>query len=160
MRTDGYSFLLNGMLGVLARKLRMLGLDAELSADSDPVMIRYRSRSESRIVLTKNRKLARSMGERAWLVSGTGARDEFRSLVPLLRMITVRTDPLSRCLDCNCRLVKASREQVRDSVPHYPWITADRFSRCPRCDKSYWKGTHHSRMLGEIREMEEELKGD
>jgi uncharacterized protein with PIN domain len=158
LRTDSDRFLLDGMLGVLARKLRMLGLDAEFSADADPAMIRYRSRAEARIVLTRNPKLVKILGDRGWLVTGTDAREEFQSLVPLLRMITPPRDPFSRCLDCNTRLVSATREQARDSVPYYVWKNTEHFMTCSSCDKNYWKGTHHRRMLEEVREMEEELK--
>ena len=158
MRNDSERFLLNGMLGVLARKMRMLGLDAEFSADAGIVMIRYRSMAEDRIVLTKNPKLAKTLGDKAWLITGEGAWEEFQSAVPLLKMITVTIEPLSRCLDCNRRLLRVTREQVKNSVPHYSWVNADHFMTCPACDKKYWKGTHHRKMLEEIREMTEELR--
>ncbi len=145
------------MLGGLARKLRMLGFDAEFSSDDDSALIRYRSRAENRIVLTKHAELAKSLGDRAWLVSGAGTGEEFHSVVPLLRRITGPADPLSRCLDCNSRLEKITREDARDTTPHYSWVRADHFTRCTDCNKTYWKGTHHKRMLDEVREMKKQL---
>ena len=157
LRIDSDRFLVNSMLGGLARKLRMLGFDAEFSSGVDGAVIRYRSRAEIRIVLTKNTELAKVLGDRAWLVSGTGTREEFRSVVPLLRRISGSADPLSRCLDCNSPLEKITREAARNTIPHYSWTNTDHFMRCPDCKKKYWKGTHHKRMLDEIKEMEEEL---
>ncbi|TNF48091.1 hypothetical protein EP232_02735 [bacterium] len=158
MKIDNIRFLVNSMLGGLARKLRMLGYDAEFSSGADSTLIRYRSRAESRIVLTKNAELVKTLGEKAWLVSGSGSREEFNSVVPLLRRITVSPNPLSRCLDCNSRLGKITKEEARDLIPHYSWISTDDFMRCPDCHKIYWKGTHHRRMLERIEEMKEELE--
>lgn len=152
-------FLLDGMLGTLAKKMRMLGFDAEFSADEDDTLIRYRSLSEGRIVLTRDARLAEKLGESSWLVSGAGVREEFASVLPLLRRLGLPVKPLTRCLDCNAILCEMAREEVRKRVPRYVWMTAERFMGCPRCKKCYWPGTHADRMAAEIAEMLEALGG-
>ncbi|GBE15083.1 MAG TPA: hypothetical protein ENH32_02775 [Proteobacteria bacterium] len=152
-------FLLDGMLGTLAKKMRMLGFDAEFSADEDDTLIRYRSLSEGRIVLTRDARLAERLGEDSWLVSGMDAREEFASVLPFLRPLGLPVKPLTRCLDCNAMLRELDREGARNMVPRYVWMTAERFMVCPRCKKCYWHGTHTDRMLAEIGEMVEALTG-
>ena len=153
------AFLLDGMLGSLAKKMRMLGMDAEFAADEDDTLIRYRSRSEGRIVLTRDARLAERLGENSWLVSGADARGEFASVLPLLRRLELPVKPLTRCLDCNVVLRQVGREAARDKVPQYVWRTSERFVECPRCGKCYWPGTHADRMAAEIAEMLEALGG-
>ena len=152
------AFLLDGMLGSLAKKMRMLGMDAEFAADEDDTLIRYRSRSEGRIVLTRDARLAERLGENSWLVSGADARGEFASVLPLLRRLELPVKPLTRCLDCNAMLYEMDREEAGNMVPRYVWRIAERFMGCPHCKKCYWHGTHTDSMLAEIAEMVEILR--
>ncbi|MGC8839517.1 MAG: Mut7-C RNAse domain-containing protein, partial [Anaerolineae bacterium] len=62
------TFLLDGMLGRLARWLRILGYDAAFEPDLEDAQLVRRARAEGRILLTRDRDLARRRGVRVLLL--------------------------------------------------------------------------------------------
>ena len=53
------------MLGSLAKKLRMLGIDTAYLSDAPDAQLKYVVRSEGRILLTRDASLAKQLGEKA-----------------------------------------------------------------------------------------------
>ena len=145
------------MLGSLARKLRMLGLDVLYDPDADDALVRYRSRLESRLVLTRDARLAGTLGSMAHLVTGNGVDEEFASTVLLLRRLDCHYHPLNRCLDCNLELSEVGEDKTVGRVPRFVLATSKRLLQCSGCRKIYWAGTHSKRMLKEIGDMLEEI---
>ena len=47
-----------------------------------------------------------------------------------------------RCVECNCPLEDAPKEETKGKVPEYVFQTQEVFKRCPSCKKIFWKGTH------------------
>lgn len=137
----------------------MLGLDVLYDPDADDHLIRYTSRRESRLVLTKDRRLAAILGSDAYLVYGSKVAEEFTSLVPLLRHLACRFDPLSRCMDCNEKLTSMKHAEAEGNVPRYVFASCRDFMRCPKCGKIYWEGTHSGSMRKGIELMLEEARG-
>ena len=62
-------------------------------------------------------------------------------------------EAFSRCAECNVVLDTVSQESVRDDVPPYVFHTQERFRRCPRCRRVYWRGTHWARMLAQMDDL-------
>ena len=152
------AFLADAMLGTLARKLRMLGVDVVLAGDEDDSIVKYRVRSEGRILLTRDTGLATDLGRLAFLVGGNGVQEEFRSVIPCLRKLQCTFAPMSRCLGCNGVLEEVGRTEVVAVVPHHALKNSDRFKRCGGCGKVYWPGTHSRRMAEEIEGLLAELE--
>ena len=50
---------------------------------------------------------------------------------------------LIRCVECNFRLAKVKKEDVKNKVPPYVYKTQQNFMYCKKCDKYYWRGTHY-----------------
>ena len=94
-------FIADSMLGSLAKKLRMLGVDTAYLNDASNGELKNVVRSQCRILLTRDTDLARQLGERALLVTGTDAREEFLSVAGFLREKGVSPRSMSRCLNCN-----------------------------------------------------------
>ncbi|MCK5352168.1 hypothetical protein KAJ77_06300, partial [bacterium] len=130
------------MLGSLAKKLRLLGIDTVYLKDTDDSELKYLVRSQSRILLTRNMNLSRNLGDLAWLITGNDAREEFLSIIQKLSAIDRQPDPFSRCLQCNDELVPLDRTRVRDKVPPYVLESKNSFHGCPSCGRVYWEGTH------------------
>jgi hypothetical protein len=61
--------------------------------------------------------------------------------------------PFTRCLRCNEPTVPAAKAEIERQVPEYVWETQESFSRCPRCGRVYWRGTHTERALATIRQL-------
>jgi len=146
-------FIADAMLGGLARWLRILGFDVAYDAAiADEALIR-RSLEEERHILTRDRGILEE-----WRVSGCTllASDEVEAqlqevvqefdLRPKIRLFT-------RCTLCNVLLVPIPKEAVRERVPSRVYELNDDFSRCPRCERFYWEGTHTERMRARVREL-------
>jgi len=159
-RSSRPAFAADTMLGSLARKLRMLGYDTTYFPEITLGELKYHCRAESRILLTRNRRIRSSKGLVAWQVSGNGYMQEFWSISCSLAELGFAPVLLGRCTICNGKLERKLPDQVRDRVPPHVLSTRQRFLLCPGCRKVYWKGTHEVRMREEAREMMEIMAGN
>lgn len=136
-------FLIDAMLGALARRLRWLGYDAEYRRDlADAEMMRI-ALQEGRVLITRDRALA---GRRAWAGSRGSLYLTGEDLDEQLKTIIACFGPppgASRCTVCNGELLSLDPGQAAALVPPYVAATQTEFSRCERCGRVYWPGTHH-----------------
>ena len=145
-------FIADCMLGRLAKWLRVLGYDVAYDRRiSDDALI-ARTLREGRVLLSRDRRLVRRRTLREagaeWVLIASD--DPERQIVQMMKDRGLEVRPaliLSRCLRCNEPTRPASREQVEGRVPNYVHRTQLEFSRCPACDRIYWKATHVSRMM-------------
>ncbi|MCS7178265.1 MAG: Mut7-C RNAse domain-containing protein [Anaerolineae bacterium] len=148
--TDGSLRLLaDGMLGRLARWLRLLGYDTAYENHADDLELARRARAEGRILLTRDRALAARRGLRSLLIESEHVQEQVRQVVE-----TLGPPPhpaLSRCSLCNVPLEPATPRQVADRVPPYVLQTQRRFGVCPACRRVYWAGTHLQHMRRYLR---------
>jgi hypothetical protein len=131
--------LADAMLGKLARWLRLLGYDTVYMHDED-IAIAYRARAEGRVLLTRDRELAKRRGLETVLV-------EAQQLEPQLAQVVGEVgrppaEALPRCMECNAPLEEITREEARPHVPPYVARTQHEFRRCPKCGRITWPGTH------------------
>ena len=130
-------FLTERMLGRLARWLRLLGLDAPL-IDRPPAKI-----PPGAVLLTRRRALA---GRPGVIVMGADrVEEQLAQVMRELRLQPDRARLLSRCLDCNLPVHHISREEAAGLVADHTLNTAFSFTRCRRCGKVYWPGSHGQR---------------
>lgn len=134
------------MLGTLTRYLRFMGYDtrsANALRGGDPAedtRLLAMAEAEGRILLTRDRELARRGGDRAVLVRAADVMDQVRQLTeaglidPCVRM--------TRCSLCNTPLRPATRQEIR-SAGYAPRDRSEQlFFWCPHCRKLYWEGSH------------------
>src|SRR5689334_3181185 len=95
-------FLLDVGLGALARRLRLLGLDAAYDRAADDAELVARAVAEDRVLLTQDRGLLmrRALSAGA-LVRGAGPDEQ---LADVLDRFAPRQAPLTRCTACNGEL--------------------------------------------------------
>jgi uncharacterized protein len=151
-------FVVDAMLGRLARWLRVLGYDTLYFSDADDAALVRRALAEDRILLTRDVELTRRRGVRVILISDDRVGNQLREIVEILHLSA--NQAFSRCINCNAPLVEFERAQARDLVPPYVFATQTRFRRCAECGKVYWRGTHWARMkstLESARGSENEL---
>lgn len=140
--------LADGMLGSLAKWLRLLGYDTAYdNAATDPELAR-RARAEGRVLITRDGELSARRGLRTLLIQSEVLEEQVQEVQQALGP---PSDPsLSRCAVCNAALEPASPAEVADRVPPYVLRTQSAFRRCPGCGRIYWPGTHvqtmHERM--------------
>jgi len=155
---DSLRFVADNMLGTLAKKLRLLGIDTAYINNADDSELKYLVRSQSRILLSRDVNLTKNLGDLAWLVTGKDVREEFLSIVKRLMPFNDQIELFSRCLECNDLLLPMKPSEAGGKVPPYIYQSKKTFSRCPSCGKIFWEGTHSERMRGEVKWMKKILE--
>jgi len=150
-------FLVDTMLGKLAKWLRLLGYDVIYYRDLEDKELLALAHAEGRLLLTRDEELTRSSSGRcrSLLISSDDWREQLRELAER-GIVRLRFEPreiFTRCLECNEPLERVSRAEVEGRVAPYLLETQKEFGRCPRCDRIYWKGTHFARALAEVQSL-------
>jgi uncharacterized protein with PIN domain len=147
-------FLLDVGLGALARRLRLLGVDAAWSNDADDADLAARATTEERVLLTQDRGLlmrravwGRGPGRGA-LVRGSRPEDQ---LADVLDRFAPRLAPLTRCTACGGVLEPAPKAEIADRLEPGTLRTVEEFFRCPVCGRIYWRGAHARRIDAMVR---------
>ncbi|HVO63834.1 MAG TPA: Mut7-C RNAse domain-containing protein [Terriglobales bacterium] len=143
-------FVLDTHLGKLAAYLRMLGFDSVYRNDCQDEELAQMSACEQRILLSRDRGLLkRSVVTRGYLVRAAQPRQQ---LVEVLRRFGLSESiaPFHRCLYCNTLLEPVSKGLISHRLPPGTKKYYDEFHWCPGCNRLYWKGSHHQRMVSVI----------
>ncbi len=140
--------LLDGMLGRLAKWLRILGYDAAYFPDLDDNQLVRLARAEGRILLTRDKELARRRGLDCLFMESENLEEQIRQVVTELPLEAKR--PFSRCPVCNTPLQRMDKSAVKGRVPPFIFRTQSHFSLCPQCNRVYWRGTHWANMRNEL----------
>ncbi|WP_049580694.1 Mut7-C RNAse domain-containing protein [Streptomyces sp. SBT349] len=151
-------FLLDVHLGRLARRLRLLGVDAAYqSADPGDPALAARSAAERRVMLSRDRGLLRRRELWAGAYVYSDRPDE--QLRDVLGRFAPRLAPWTRCTACNGPLVAADKETVRPRLEQGTLLTQDVFAQCADCGRVYWRGAHHARLTRIVEDAVAEFGG-
>jgi uncharacterized protein with PIN domain len=142
-------FLVDAMLGKLARWLRVLGWDTEYVKGKGAEELLEHARKEERVLLTRRQGLKDKC---LIFIETETLEDQLSQLEGPYRVLT-NARPFSRCLTCNAELVEVSKEDVKGKVPFFTYETQEHFYRCPSCGRIFWPGSHHKAMLQKIRKL-------
>ncbi|WP_128380861.1 Mut7-C RNAse domain-containing protein [Streptomyces cavernae] len=138
-------FLLDVHLGTLARRLRLLGVDAAYeSTDIGDPALAARSAAEQRVMLSRDRGLLRR--RELWagaFVYSTRPEDQLRDV---LGRFAPELRPWTRCTACNGLLRDATKEEVADQLQGGTQRSYDVFAQCAECGRAYWRGAHHEQL--------------
>ena len=138
------------MLGRLARWLRAMGYDTLYPGQAADRQLLQLARAESRVLITRDRMLARLAHPQGCLITTELIDDQILEAVERLALSPVETDWLSRCLECNARLEQREKAALSDFVPDHVLATQTDFMGCPGCGRIYWGGSHADRMLARL----------
>ena len=142
------AFVVDRMLGRLARWLRILGHDVRHGPHLGGRALVECARRERRLLLTRDTRLLRDpeLPPHVFITS-----DHFRDqLRQLAAVVALGGGFLCRCLDCNAPLEDVAPEAAAPHVPPYVRASQARFRRCPRCRRIYWPATHRTHMREEL----------
>ncbi len=135
-------FVVDCMLGKLARWLRILGFDTLFDCSlSDAELLRL-ARSQDRVLLTRDRELAARGG---YLIRSEGWQKALKEVIDAFHLGD-KLQPFTRCPVCNTPLKEITRQEARSLVPPIAFSRATKFAICPGCGRVYWDGTHLMRM--------------
>ena len=143
----GVKFVVDAMLGKLAKWLRILGYDTLYFRDLEDEQLIGLAEAEGRVLLTGDGEL----GRYGIFISSDDWREQLRELAGAVGLETAGI--FSRCIECNVPLERVGRAEVEGAVPSYALDTQEEFGRCPECGRIYWKGTHFQNALAEVERL-------
>lgn len=156
MGEKNFRFIANGMLGSLARWLRLIGFDTEYFSGKDKYFLAYKARNEKRIVLTRDRKFASENPSISILIESENLKEQIKQVKKVLNLKFDRSLFFSLCSICNQPLEQKKISEVVNQVPEYVAKTQKNFSRCEKCGRIYWQATHWERILKFINSIDDE----
>ena len=59
----------------------------------------------------------------------------------------------TRCLECNSELSKIEKVKIIQRLPPKVAASQNEFFICPVCQKLFWAGTHHQKMLSLVQKI-------
>jgi uncharacterized protein with PIN domain len=137
-------FLLDVHLGALARRLRLLGVDAAYANDADDDRLIAQANAEKRVLLTQDRGLL--CRRKLWagaFVHGARPDDQLRDV---LDRFAPPLAPWTRCTRCNGRLRPVAKPLVEPLLEPGTRRTYQEFAQCQACGQVYWRGAHAARL--------------
>ncbi|MER5885680.1 Mut7-C RNAse domain-containing protein [Streptomyces sp. NPDC001941] len=151
-------FLLDVHLGTLARRLRLLGVDAAYESEDigDPALAALSAR-ERRVMLSRDRGLLRR--RELWAGAYVYSDRPDDQLRDVLSRFAPALAPWTRCTACNGELGAADKDDVREHIERGTERTYDVFARCTACERVYWRGAHHARLEAIVDGALEEFGG-
>ncbi len=140
-------FVLDGHLGRLASRLRMLGLDCLYENNCEDNELTHISVEGDRILLTRDRLLLmRKVITQGYLLRSLNTIEQMHEVVQRYGLAHW-VKPFQRCLRCNQPLEPVEKETILERLEPLTEKYFDEFKLCPACDQVYWKGSHYERML-------------
>lgn len=155
-------FMVDGMLGRIARWLRMLGYDTKYANNLDDDEILRIAMSEQRIILTKDYQLFRKANASGVMAVFVEGRTHIEKLADLSRQLNIRLEidiERSRCPKCNSAIKPVNKEDIRDKVPSSTYRIYNEFWVCVGCGQIYWKGSHWRRISSSLDQAKKILSG-
>ncbi|MFC5951890.1 Mut7-C RNAse domain-containing protein [Pseudonocardia lutea] len=133
-------FLLDVGLGTLARRLRVLGIDAAYRNDAADAELVREGAAQHRIVLTQDRGLL--MRRALWAGAHVAGDRPDDQLADVLDRFAPPLAPSTRCTACNGELAPVAAEEVAGGLQPGTRRSYAEFARCRSCGRVYWHGAH------------------
>ncbi|KOG35098.1 Mut7-C RNAse domain-containing protein [Streptomyces wedmorensis] len=151
-------FLLDVHLGTLARRLRLLGVDAAYESEDigDPALATLSAR-ERRVMLSRDRGLLRR--RELWAGAYVYSDRPDDQLRDVLERFAPPLAPWTRCTACNGELTDTDKDAVRERLEQGTEKTYDVFAQCGACGRVYWRGAHHARLEAIVSDAVREFGG-
>jgi hypothetical protein len=139
-------FVVDCMLGKLAKWLRILGFDVVyLNKASDAELLRL-ARRDKRILLTRDHPLLEAAKNiPALLITSEAWPEQLAQVIDAFKLRSA-IRPYSRCLACNVVLQSLPKRKARNLVAPFIYEHATSFAVCPSCGRVFWPGTHYRDM--------------
>jgi uncharacterized protein with PIN domain len=138
-------FLVDGMLGSLARKLRIFGFDVKYSKNEHDDELLNNCEEDYRILLTSDKELhnrAKKRNISSLLIIGENDEERIVNVFSSLRLpIDLIMRNILRCPLCN-NILKKEKINENFKIPKNIKKRYKEFFICETCNKIYWHGSH------------------
>jgi len=140
-------FVVDGMLGGLARWLRMLGHDVLYDSHATDNALLDLAIRDGFVLLTRDEELhQRALARKipALLVARQTEEERLAEIARRFHIPLVVNMTHTRCPKCGASLQEVSKEKIAERVHPASLKAYDQFWQCeePKCEKVYWMGSH------------------
>jgi hypothetical protein len=139
-------FLVDGMLGNVAKKLLLFGYDTEYFSDMDDLELIKKAKTENRIIISKDRQLIANAKKFSILNIQITKEDEIEQFLEILDSVNLELNDISgntaRCTKCNSPTLEIAKSKISNKIPPKVLEYNDKFWECIKCKQIYWEGTH------------------
>jgi SpoIID/LytB domain protein len=142
-------FIVDAMLGTLAKWLRLMGIDTIYIKNGDISKIEDLAIKSGRKIITRTNKFEGKRRIESIVLTTQTLKEQIKELNQKSK-IKDCIKPLGRCPICNSVLHNIDKQRIKNEVPTYIFNTHEKFLRCPKCKKIYWKGTHYKNIKKRI----------
>ena len=142
-------FVADHMLGSLARWLRMIGYDTVYDKGLDDKGLAELARAENRFLLTRDKELGKEPG--ALLLEQDDLDSQLKATGAKFGL--KYNEDLIRCSTCNGDLQQLPKEEAKAVVPEGAYAGNDKFWKCSKCGKVFWKGSHWLGIMDRLKKL-------
>ena len=157
-------FLVDAMLGKLARFLRIFGYDTVYANDLigyfkiDPIpdekLIEF-AHKNNRIIITKDYPLYNGYRSKSLYLKGEGVYNYLNQLRQKINLDYEFSLEKARCSVCNSKLKKVdNKNSIKEHVKHATFKNYNEFFQCnnSNCQKVFWNGPHIADIIKNLRD--------
>ncbi|HZS73028.1 MAG TPA: Mut7-C RNAse domain-containing protein [Candidatus Nitrosotalea sp.] len=150
MSTSKPIFVVDAMLGNLAKKLRILGYDSKYFSSIEDDKLILIAKNEKRIILTKDEQLTKNAAKQEIgfvLIRGSDESEQIMQINAKIKLDRFVVDTNnSRCIVCNGNLQPVEKYRIIGKIPEGILEREEKFWMCDSCKKIYWEGTHFEKL--------------
>lgn len=143
-------FLVDAMLGDIARKLRIFGFDTLYMKNTSDSSILEMALHENRILLTRDKEFFRRVvkaGAEGVLMERYDKIDNIANTLLKYGVRSLSFNPLTaRCACCNGILALKKASDLEGAIPNKILEIHHNFFQCSNCNNIYWEGSHVKRL--------------
>jgi uncharacterized protein with PIN domain len=139
-------FVVDCMLGKLAKWLKILGFDVVYDCRAEDGELLGLARKQRRLLLTRDHQLLERAGDvRSLFIESEKWPEQVEQVLGALNL-KHQAKPYSRCLECNVELKRLPKSKAKNLVAPFILEHAACFALCPACGRVFWQGTHFEQM--------------
>jgi uncharacterized protein with PIN domain len=150
LSTNKPIFVVDAMLGNLAKKLRVLGYDSKYFSSIEDDKLILIAKNEKRIILTKDEQLTKNAAKQDIvfvLIRGSDESEQIMQINAKIKLDRFVVDTnSSRCIVCNGSLQPVEKYRIIGKIPEGILEREKKFWMCYSCKKIYWEGTHFQKL--------------
>lgn len=150
MSTQKPNFIVDSMLGNLAKKLRVLGYDSKYFSSIEDDKLILIAKNEKRMIITKDEQLTKKAEKQEIgfvLIRGSDELEQIMQINAKTHLGTFVIDTNnSRCILCNGNLQTVEKYRIIGKIPEGILEREKKFWMCDSCKKIYWEGTHFAKL--------------
>jgi len=153
----GSKLIVDGMLGNIAKWLRLLGIDVQYERNMDDEELIQMALKNDAILITGDEELSfKAFKRKIKVIYIQNKIPKEIAIKKILKELNLRKEDLnigSRCIVCNNLLKQVNKENITDKIPSKVLESNEEFWYCDKCKKLYWYGSHWKNIEKELEEL-------